>query len=131
MVVVLWDCVRFSRGRSRPAHLSAARDKTRAILQQLSLAKPAGDNRLRFDGWAGRSHGPRYANRSGVEGRGEVEYRWLPLLRLETESLLRDFRRPDANALQFEHPSLGLRAAWRGETADFAACGQHAMTGND
>src|SRR5262249_11095729 len=52
-------------------------------------------------------------------------------LSLEAERLLRFFWRPDANALQFEHASLGFRAAGRGETADFAACGQHPMTGND
>ena len=49
----------------------------------------------------------------------------------EAEGFLRFFWRPDANALQFEHASLCFRAAGSGESADFAARGQHPMTGND
>ena len=36
-------------------------------------------------------------------------------VRSETESLLRRFRRADADALQFEHEGLRFRAAGRGE----------------
>ena len=54
-----------------------------------------------------------------------------PWFSLESESLLRGFRRSNANALQFEHAGLRFRAARRGETADFAARGQHSVTGND
>src|SRR5580693_1077854 len=51
--------------------------------------------------------------------------------RSETEGLLRLLRRPDANALQFQHAHLRPRAAGRRETADFAAGGEHPVTGND
>ena len=51
--------------------------------------------------------------------------------RSETEALLRRFRRPNAGALQFEHPHLRRRAAGRREAADLAARGQHPVTGDD
>ena len=52
------------------------------------------------------------------------------LFRSEIERSLRRFRRPKANALQFEHANLRRRAAGRGEAADFTAGGQDSVTWN-
>jgi hypothetical protein len=58
---------------------------------------------------------------------------WERRLSLESKfkRLLCRWRWPDMNALQREHASLGCRTAWRGKTANLAACRQDPVARDD